>query len=113
MKKLNYFISRFFNIILIVLITGLALDEYNIINFSSILKEILFFLTFILILICATKEIILNKSILSKFVNFTILCCGIIGGITSIMVNQINYVIYIGTLMALIYGFVELVYKKI
>lgn len=113
MKKLNYFISRFFDIILIVLITGLALDEYNIIKFSSVLQSVIFFLTFILILICATKEIILNKSILSKFVNFTILCCGIIGGITSIMVTQINYVIYVGIFMALIYGFVDLVYKKV
>ena len=113
MKKLNYFISRFFNIILIILITGLALDEYNIINFSSIIKEILFFLTFILILICSTKEIILNRSILSKFINFIIICCGIIGGITSIMVNQISYVVYAGILMSLVYGFIELVYKKV
>lgn len=112
MKKVNYFFSNLLNIILILLITGLALDEYNIIEFSSVLQKVLFFLTFILILICSTKEIIINKSVLSKFVNFTILACAIIGGITSIMVNQINYVIYIGILMALIYGFIELVYKK-
>jgi len=112
LKKLGFIISRLINILLIFFIIFIILNDYHIIDFSNTLKYILYFLTFILILISATKELILNKSWLSKFINFIILFCSIAGGVFSIQANQINILIYICIISSLIYCFIELVYRR-
>ncbi|MPM05687.1 hypothetical protein SDC9_51978 [bioreactor metagenome] len=112
MNKFLILINKIISILLIFFIVFIILNEYYIIEFSNTLKYVLYFLTLILILISSTKEIIVNKSGLSKFINCIILFSSIVGGVFSIVANQINIFIYICILFSLIYGFIELVYKK-
>ncbi|EJZ50506.1 MULTISPECIES: hypothetical protein [Clostridium] len=112
MNKFIMIINKIISILLIFFIVFIILNEYYVIEFSTTLKYVLYFLTLILILISSTKEIIVNKSGLSKFINCIILFSSIVGGVFSIVTNQINIFIYICILFSLIYGFIELVYKK-
>lgn len=112
MNNLAMFINKIINILLVFFIVFIVLNQYYIIDFSTTLKYVLYFLTLILILISSTKELILGKSGLSKFINFLILFSFIIGGVFSILTNQINILIYICILFSLIHGFIDLIYKK-
>ena len=112
MNKFSMFINKIINILLVFFIVFIVLNQYYIIDFSTTLKYVLYFLTLILILISSTKELILGKSGLSKFINFLILFCFIIGGVFSIITKQINILIYICILFSLIHGFIDLIYKK-
>lgn len=112
MNKLYTVINKIINILLVFFIISLILNQYYIIEFSTTIKYMLYFLTLILILISSTKEIIISKSGLSKFINCIILFSFIVGGIFSILSNQINMFIYICILFSLIHGFIDLVYKR-
>ena len=112
MTKFSVFINKIINILLVFFIIFIILNQYYIIEFSNTLKYILYFLTLILILISSTKEIIVSKSGLTKFINCIILFTFIVGGIFSIITNQINVFIYICILFSLINGFIDLIYKK-
>lgn len=112
MVKLKFLINKLISISLIFSIISLILNEYHIIEFSLTVKYILYFLTFILIIVSSTKEILINKSGLSKFINFVIIIAFSIGGILSISKNQINNLIYLCILFSLSYGFIEILYKK-
>lgn len=112
MNKLKFLINKLISISLIFFIMSLFLNEYHIIEFSLNVKYILYFLTFLLIIISSTKEIIINKSGLSKFINFVIIIALSIGGVLSINKNQINNLIYFCILFSLSYGFIEILYKK-
>ncbi|MDV4151617.1 hypothetical protein R0131_12360, partial [Clostridium sp. AL.422] len=90
----------------------IILNQYYIIEFSDTLKYIIYFLTLILILISSTKEIIISKSGLTKFINCIILFSFIVGGVFSIVTYQINVFVYICMLFAFIHGFIDLIYKK-
>ena len=112
MNKFSMFINKIINILLVFFIVFIILNQYYIIDFSNTLKYVLYFLTLILILISSTKEIILGKSGLSKFINCIILFSFIVGGVFSIITNQINIFIYICILFSLIHGFIDLIYKR-
>lgn len=112
MVKLKFLINKLISISLIFCIISLILNEYNIVEFSLNIKYILYFLTFLLIIVSSTKEIILNKSGLSKFINFIIIIAFFVGGIISINKNQINNLVYLCILFSLSYGFIEILYKK-
>lgn len=112
MIKLKFLVNKLISVSLIFSILSLVLNEYNIVEFSLTIKYTLYFLTFILIIVSSTKEIIINKSGLSKFINFVIIIAFSIGGILSINKNQINNLIYLCILFSLSYGFIEILYKK-
>ncbi|WP_300385623.1 hypothetical protein [Clostridium sp.] len=112
MVKLKFLVNRLISISLIFFIISLILNEYKIIEFSLSVKYTLYFLTFILIIVSSTKEIIINKSGLSKFINFVIIVAFLVGGVLSINKNQINNLIYLCILFSLSYGFIEILYKK-
>ena len=109
---MNKFINRFLNILLIVFITLLFLNQLYVIEFSTDLKKIFIFLTFIMILFVATKEILTGKSNFLKFINIVTLCSIIIGGILSIINNQLNIFIYICILFSLFQCLFELIQNK-
>jgi len=112
MNKFSIFINKIINIFLVFSIIFIILNQYYIIEFSDTLKYVLYFLTLILILISSTKEIIISKSGLTKFINCIILFSFILGGVFSIIANQINVFIYVCILFSFIHGFIDLVYKK-
>lgn len=105
-------LNRLLNISLIIIILFLILNEYYVIEFSSKLKDVFIFLSLILILITAIREILTSSSKLSKFVNGVILISTVIGGVGAIATGQLNLFIYICIMFSLIYCFIDLVYKK-
>lgn len=112
MNKISIFINKLINILLVFFIIFIILNQYYIIEFSTTFKYILYFLTLILILISSTKEIIVSKSALTKFINCIILFSFIVGGVFSIISNKINISIYICILFSFTSGFIDLIYKK-
>ena len=109
---MNKFINRFLNILLIILITLLVLNQLYVIEFSSDLRNVFIFLTFIMILFTATKEILTGKSNFLKFINIVTLCSIIIGGVLSVINNQLNIFIYICILFSLFQCLFELIQNK-
>ena len=112
MNKLFLFLNKVISIFLVFFIIFIILNNLYIIDFSDTIKSLLYFLTVILILISATKEIIINKSGLIKFINCVILFTFIVGGIFFITNKSLNFFIYTCILFSFIYGFVDLIYKK-
>ncbi len=112
MNRLSIFINKLLNILLVFFIIFIILNQYYIIEFSTTLKYVVYFLTLILILISSTKEIIISKSGLTKFINCIILFSFIVGGVFSIISNKINTLIYFCILFSFISGFIDLIYKK-
>ena len=106
------FINKFLNILLIVFITLLLLNQLYVIEFSTDLKKIFIFLTFIMILFVAIKEILTGKSNFLKFINIVTLCSIIIGGVLSVLNNQLNIFIYICILFSLFQCLFELIQNK-
>lgn len=112
MDKFTSILNKLISILIIFFIVFLILNKYYIIHFSDTLKNVLSFLTIILILISSTREVITNKSGFSKFINCTILFCSIVGGVFAIINNQLNLFVYICIIFSLAYGVIDLVYKK-
>ena len=109
---LNKFINRFLNILLIVFITLLILNQLYVIEFSVDLRNVFIFLTLIIILLTATKEILTNKSNFFKFINVVTLGNIIIGGVYSVLTKQLNFLIYICILFSLFQCLYELIQNK-
>lgn len=110
---MNKIIDKLLSILLIFSVVFLVLNEYYIIEFSDTIKNVLLFITLILVLMTATKEVFTSTSKLSKFLNLVILSCTIIGGVITVATNQINMFLIICTLGSVCLGFIELLYKKI
>ena len=109
---LNKFLYGFLNICLIVFITLLALNQFYVIDFSTNLRNVFIFLTLIIILLTATKEILTNKSNFFKFINVVTLGSIIIGGVYSVLTKQLNFLIYICILFSLFQWLYELIQNK-
>lgn len=105
-------IDKILSIFLIMFVVFLILNEYYVIQFSDTLKNVISFLTLILILIISMKELITNKSALIRFINGVILFCIIVGGVFAIVNSSLNIFIYASLLFALVSSLVSLVYKK-
>lgn len=112
MNKLASILNKTINILLIFFVVFLVLNEYYVVEFSTTLRNVIAFLTMILILISAMKELLTNKSGLSRFINGIILFCSIVGGVFAIISKQLNLFLYTCILFSVVYGFVDLVYKK-
>ena len=109
---MNKFINRFLNILLIVFITLLFLNQLYVIEFSIDLKNVFIFLSLIIILFIATKEILIGKSNFLKFINIVTLSSIIIGGVASVVTKQLNILIYIFILFSLFQCLFELIQNK-
>lgn len=109
---MNKFVNNFINILLVVFITLLCLNQLYVIEFSANLEKIFIFLTLIMILFIANREILTGKSNLIKFINIVTLCSIVIGGILSVLNNQLNILIYICILFSLFQCLFELIQNK-
>lgn len=105
-------IDKVLSIFLVMFIVFLVLNEYYVIQFSDTLKNVLSFLTLILLLILSMKELVTNKSGLARFINGIILFCVIVGGVFAIVNESLNVFIYISLVFALAFSLISLVYKK-
>lgn len=109
---MNKFINTFLNILFIIFITLLFLNKLYVIEFSIDLKNSFIFLTLIIILLISTKEILTGKSNFFKFINIVTLSSIIIGGLASIVTNQLNILIYICISFSLFQCLFELIQNK-
>lgn len=105
-------IDKILSIFLIMFIVFLILNEYYVIQFSDTLKNVLSFLTLILILIRSMKELVSNKSAFARFINGIILFCTIVGGVFAIVNTSLNMFIYVSLLFSTVFSLISLVYKK-
>lgn len=105
-------IDKILGIFLIMLVVFLTLNEYYIIQFSDILKNVFSFLTLVLILMTSMKEVITNKSGIARLVNIIILFCTIVGGVFAIVNTTLNLFIYVSLLFSIVFSLISLVYKK-
>lgn len=106
-------IDKLLSILLIFAVAFLILNQYYIVEFSETIKNVLMFITLILVLMSSTKEIFTGKSKLSKFLNILILSSTIIGGVLCVATKQLNMFLIICTLGSFCLSFIDLVYKKI
>ena len=106
------FLEKFLNILLIIFITFLVLNAFNVIAFSASLRNAFIYLTLILILLTSMKEIFSGKSRFFKFLSWVTLICTVLGGTISVVKGQLNAFVYICLLFSLINGVVALVYSK-
>lgn len=109
---MNKFVNRLLNILLIVFITLLFLNQLYVIEFSIDLKNVFIFLSLIIILFIATKELLTGKSNFLKFINIVTLSSIIIGGVASVVTKQLNIFIYICILFSLFQCLFELIQNK-
>ncbi|WP_438571203.1 hypothetical protein [Clostridium sp.] len=112
MDKFIFVINKITSILLIFFIVLLALSQYSIIQISDTLKSICYFLSLVLIILSSTRELFTTNSGFSKFISISILLSSLIGGIFAIINSELNIFIYICILFSLIFGLIDLVYKK-
>lgn len=109
---MNQKIEKLFTIFLIILILLLLLNEFYIIQFSKILKDIFSYITLVLIIFSSTKEMVSGKSGFNKFFNLFIFLSIFIGGIVTILNKQFNLLIYLALICSICYSIVNLIFKK-
>lgn len=105
-------IDKLLSIFLIMFVVFLILNEYYVIQFSDTLKNVLSFLTLILVLMTSMKELVSNKSVIARFINGVILFCTIVGGVFGIVNTSLNMFIYVSLLFSTVFALISLVYKK-
>ncbi|MGL5087415.1 MAG: hypothetical protein ACRC68_17140 [Clostridium sp.] len=105
-------IDKLLSILLIMFVVFLVLNEYYVIQFAETLKNVLLFLTLILILMTSMKELVSNKSVIARFINGVILFCTIVGGVFAIVNTSLNMFLYVSLLFSTVFSLISLVYKK-
>lgn len=112
MNKLIILINKSITILLIFFIILMTLNQYYVIYLSSSLRLILYFLTAVLIVVSSTKDIIINKTPLLKFIS-TVILLGFIVGVSLFFTQwTLNLLIYASIIGALVKGFLDLVFQK-
>lgn len=105
------FINKFINLLLILLLSILVLNRYYVIDFDITLRNVFIYLALIIILLTALKEILIGAGF-NKVVGILIIVCAIVGGVVTVVTNQINIFIYACLIISLIHSIMELVYNK-
>ena len=100
-------ISKICSFLLLFLLAVLALNEFQIMNYSADLKKIFYFLTLILIMFSSVTTLLTNKSGFFKFVSVVIMLALVIGGIISILKPGINISLYVCIILTVVYSLVE------
>lgn len=106
-KNLNKICSFF----LLFLLALLALNEFQIMNYSTDLKKIFYFLTLVLTMFTSVTTLLTNKSGFFKFISFVIISALIIGGVTLILKPGLNLSLYICLILTVISSLIDMFYK--
>ena len=106
-------ISKICSFILLFLFIVLALNQFKIMNFSDVLKNIFYFSTMILIVFSSVITLLTNKSGFFKFVSVLIMLSLIGGGIIYIIKPGLNIVLYVCIVLSAIYSMIDMFYKPL
>lgn len=105
-------ISKICSFLLLFILALLVLNEFKIMNYSNVLKKILYFLSLILIMFSSVITLLTNKFIFFKFVSVLIMVSLIAGGIMSILKPGLNISLYVCVLLTVVYSLIDMFYKE-
>ena len=106
-------ISKICSFLLLFLLSVLALNEFQIMNYSENLKKIFYFLTLVLIMFSSVTTLLTNKSGFFKFVSVVIISALVAGGVMSIIKPGLNISLYVCTILIAVYSLIDIFYKAI
>ncbi|PPV12425.1 hypothetical protein AWN73_18765 [Clostridium butyricum] len=104
-------ISKICSFVLLFLFLVLILNQFEIMTYSDILKNIFYFLGILLIMLSSVITLLTNKSGFFKFLSVSIMLCLVAGGIMSIINPGLNIFIYICMILSAIYSMIDMFYK--
>ena len=104
-------ISKICSFLLLFLLSVLALNEFQIMNYSDNLRKIFYFLTLILIMFSSVTTLLTNKSGFFKFVGVVIILALTVGGVISIIKPGLNISLYVCLILTVVYSLVDMFYK--
>ena len=104
-------ISKICSFLLLFLLSVLALNEFQIMNYSENLKKIFYFLTLILIMFSSVTTLLTNKSGFFKFVSVVIMLALAVGGVISILKPGLNISLYVCLILTVVYSLIDMFYK--
>ena len=106
-------ISKVCSFLLLFLFAILALNQFEIMTYSSVLKNIFYFLTVILTMFSAIVTLLTSKSGFIKFISVVIMLALVTGGILSIVKPGLNIALYICIILTVIYSMLDMFYKPL
>lgn len=109
---MNKMFHKIISLVLVVLITLLVLDYFKIVNFTSILRNSLYFTTLVLIIISATSTICSETTAINKLINYIIIIGLFSGLLLYIVQGTLNVVIYSSLLFTTVSALMDMLYKK-
>jgi len=104
-------VSKICSFLLLFLLSVLALNEFQIMNYSDNLKKIFYFLTLILIMFSSVTTLLTHKSGFFKFVSVVIMLALAVGGVLSILKPELNISLYVCLILTVVYSLVDMFYK--
>lgn len=104
-------ISKICSFLLLFLLSALILNEFKVMNYSSDLKKVFYFLTLILIMFSSVTTLLTNKSGFFKFVSVVIMLALVAGGILSILKPGLNISLYVCLILTVVYSLIDMFYK--
>lgn len=107
---MNKYVQKVVSLFLILLITLLVLDYFNIIYFAQIVKDSISFATLALIIFSSTAAICSNDSGFSKFLNYLILLCIFVGLLIFIITGKLNVIIFAGLGFTIMSSLLDMIY---
>ena len=106
-------ISKICSFILLFLFLVLTLNQFEIMTYSDILKNIFYFLGILLIMFSSVITLLTNKSNFFKFLSVSIMLSLVAGGIMSIINPGLNIFLYICMILSAVYSIIDMFYKPL
>lgn len=110
---MNRYIQNILSLVIIVLVSILSLEYYDVISMESLMHDGLSYATVSIIIIFATASICQKSSNLNKFLGYLTLIlifCGITGYIVT---GDLNILLFSGVGFATLDAFINILYKNI
>ena len=92
---MNVYVQRTVSLLLILFVSLLGLDYFQIASLNPSLRSSLYVITFILLIVSSTVVVCSGAALVHKFINYTILFLAIIGLIYYALNKTINFIIYL------------------
>ena len=109
---MNVYVQRTVSLCLIVLVSLLGLDFFQIISLESVLRNCFYVITFILLVVSSTAVVCSGAALVHKIINYAILFLSVIGLTLSALSGALNILIYVVILFAFCYSCYDMVVRK-
>ena len=109
---MNVYVQRTVSLFLIVLVSFLGFDYFQIISLASVLRNCFYVITFILLVVSSTAVVCSGAALVHKIINYAILFLSVIGLTLSALSGALNILIYVVILFAFCYSCYDMVVRK-